>query len=204
MSLFIGILKNAFALTIVLLILCTVIYPLAVTGVSQLAFNQKANGSLIEANGEIIGSELIGQNFTDERFFRGRVSSINYNTYTKEDLEKGVYNGVGSGSFNYGASNVKLHERVKNDIDEFLASHPDVKIEDIPTDLLTASGSGLDPHISPASAKIQLTSISKASGLTVEQLEEIINNNTEHKILDIVGEERVNVLKAKLIDLIKQ
>lgn len=198
MSSFLKVLRNAFVLTIVLLVLCSVIYPLALTGVSQLAFNHKANGSLIEVNGEIIGSELIGQDFTDERFFRGRVSSINYNTYTKEDLENGTYGGVSSGSFNYGASNENLHERVKNDIDEFLASHPDVKREDIPADLLTASGSGLDPHISKASAKIQISSISKASGLTVEQLEEIVENNTQQKVLGVFGEERVNVLKANL------
>ena len=198
MSSFLKILKNAFVLTIVLLVLCSVIYPLALTGVSQVAFNNKANGSLIEVDGKIVGSELIGQNFTDERFFKSRISSINYNTYTKEDLESGAYGGVASGSYNYGTTNINLHERVQNDIEEFLVAHPDVEKEDIPADLLTASGSGLDPHISPNSAKIQVSSISKATGLTVDQLEEIIEKNTEHKVLGLFGEEVVNVLKANL------
>lgn len=198
MSSFLKTLRNCFVLTIVLLVLCSIIYPLALTGVSQLAFNYKANGSLIEVNGKIVGSELIGQDFTDSRFFRGRISSVNYNTYTSEDLKNDLYSGVASGSFNYGATNINLHDRVKNDIDEFLKAHSDVKKEDIPADLLTASGSGLDPHISPSSAIIQIPAISKATGLSESQLEKIVEDNTEHKIFGVYGEEVVNVLKANL------
>ncbi|HBB29462.1 MAG TPA: potassium-transporting ATPase subunit C [Clostridiales bacterium] len=198
MSSFLKTLKNCFVLTIVLLVLCSIIYPLTLTGVSQLAFNYKANGSLIEINGKIVGSELIGQNFTDSRFFRGRISSVNYNSYTSEDLKNDLYSGVASGSFNYGATNINLHDRVKNDIDEFLKAHSDVKKEDIPADLLTASGSGLDPHISPSSAIIQIPAISKATGLSESQLEKIVEDNTEHKIFGVYGEEVVNVFKANL------
>lgn len=198
MGSFLKTLRNCFVLTIILLVLCSIIYPLALTGVSQLAFNHKANGSLIEFNDKIVGSELIGQDFTDKRFFRGRVSSINYNTYTAEDIKNDLYSGVASGSFNYGATNTNLHDRVKNDIDEFLKAHPDIKKEDIPADLLTASGSGLDPHISPSSAIIQIPAISKATGLSESQLEEIVENNTEHKIFGVFGEEVMNVLNANL------
>lgn len=198
MSSFLKTLRNCFVLTIVLLVLCSIIYPLALTGVSQLAFNHEANGSLIKINGKIVGSELIGQDFTDKRFFRGRISSVNYNTYTAEDIKNDLYSGVASGSFNYGATNINLQDRVKNDIDEFLEVYPDVKKEDIPADLLTASGSGLDPHISPNSAKIQIPSISKATGLSEEQLEKIVEKNTENKMLGVFGEEVVNVLKANL------
>ncbi|MBS6561668.1 MAG: potassium-transporting ATPase subunit C [Clostridiales bacterium] len=102
------ILKSAVILTVTLMILCSVVYPLILTGISQLVFHKQANGNLVEVNGEAVGSELVGKNFTDERFFKGRVSSVNYNTYTEEDLipdEEGnvAYGGVSSGSYNYGA-----------------------------------------------------------------------------------------------------
>ena len=203
MSSFLKILRNCFALTIVLLILCSVIYTVSLTAVSQLAFNHKANGSLIEINGKIVGSELIGQDFTDKRFFRGRVSAVGYNTYTAEDSENGLFGGAASGSFNYAASNVKLHDRVKLDTSEFLKEYPYVKMENIPTDLLTASGSGLDPHISFGSAMIQIPSIAKATGLSQEHLKSIAEDNTQHKMLGIFGEDVVNVLKANL-DIARQ
>ena len=103
-------LKPALLVSIVLLVVCGLVYPLVLTGVSQVAFKDKANGSMIEVNGVKVGSELIGQSFTDVRFFKGRVSSVNYNTYTKEDLVPDKdgntsYGGVSSGSFNYGATN---------------------------------------------------------------------------------------------------
>lgn len=195
--------KQALVLTIVLMILCAVIYPLALNGVSQLAFHKQANGSIIEVNGKAIGSELIGQDFTDERFFRGRVSSVGYNTYTEEDLVPDAegntaYGGVSSGSFNYGATNPDLKSRVEADIKDFMEKNPGVKREEIPTDLLTASGSGLDPHISPESAKIQIPAIAKASGLSEEEVSNIVENNTEGKFVGVFGERRVNVLKANI------
>lgn len=203
-----GILKNLVKVTVftlVLMVLCSLIYPVALTGVSQLTMKDKANGSLIDKNGELtsnveeaVGSELIGQNFTDDRFFKGRVSSINYNTYTQEDVDNGDYSGVASGSFNYGNSNPDLEARIQEDIDKFLASHEGVKKEDIPAELLTASGSGLDPHISVNSAKVQIDTVVANTGLSVEEVEKIVKNNTEGKILGIFGQERVNVLKCNL------
>lgn len=189
-------LKKAFLLSITLMIICGILYPLALTGVSQLVFNKKANGSIIVLNGKEVGSELIGQNFTDSRFFMGRVSSVNYNTYTAADSK--AYNGVGSGSQNLAPSNKALQARVEKDIAEFLKSHPGVKKEDIPTDLLTSSGSGLDPDISPEAAKIQIPAVSKASGISEEGLQKIVNKYTQGRSFGIFGVRRVNVLKVNL------
>ncbi|MBC2579913.1 K(+)-transporting ATPase subunit C [Clostridium sp. DJ247] len=196
-------LKRSILISIVLMVLCGIIYPLAMTGISQLVFNKKANGSMIVINGKEVGSELIGQNFTDPRFFRGRVSGINYNTYTEADTKpdkngKAAYSGVASGSQNLAPSNKALTDRVQKDIDDFLKTHPGVKKEDIPTDLLTSSGSGLDPNISPESAKIQIPAVSKATGISEAQLQKLVDNYTEGRSWGIFGEPRVNVLKVNL------
>jgi len=197
------IMKKAILVSIVLMILCGIIYPLALTGISQLVLNKQANGNMIVVGGKEVGSEFIGQNFTNPKFFRGRVSSVNYNTYTEDDMKpdengKVAYSGVGSGSQNMAPSNKALKERVEKDIVDFLKSHPGVKKEDIPTDLLTSSGSGLDPDISPEAAKIQIPAISKASGISETDLQKIVNKYTESKSLGIFGESRVNVLKINI------
>lgn len=198
-------LKTALLFCIVMMVICSFLYPLALTGVSQATMKEKANGSLVDAEGnltadreEAVGSELLGQDFSEDYFFKGRVSSVNYNTYTQEQKESGEYGGVSSGSFNYGNSNPELKERIQKDLDAFLESHPGVKPEDIPADLLTASGSGLDPHISPEAAKVQVEAVAEHSGLSEGEVREIVENNTEHKFLGVFGEERVNVLKCNL------
>lgn len=191
-------LKKITIFSVVLLLLCGIIYPLLVTGISQVLFPNKANGSIIEVNGKEVGSELVGQDFTDERFMKCRPSAVNYNTYTAEEKEEGTYTGVSSGSDNYAPSNPELIARVEEDMAEFLKNNPYVKKEDIPTDLLTASGSGLDPHISPESAKVQIPALVKSTGLSEEELQEIVDNNTKSKFLGIFGEETVNVLKVNL------
>ena len=133
-----------------------------------------------------------------------RPSAYHYNTYTEDEEGNQFYNdgtefpGIGSGSNNYAPSNPDLAERVEADIEIFLEKNPDVKREDIPTDLLTASGSGLDPHISPASAEIQIPRISEASGLTEDQIREIISRHTSGKVLGIFGEDTVNVLEVNI------
>lgn len=194
---------RAILVSLVLMVICGLAYPLAMTGISQVIFPRKANGSIVEFNGTKVGSELIGQQFGDPRFFHGRISSVNYNTYKKEDIipdasGKTAYAGVSSGSANLAPSNKALYERVQKDIDDFIKSHPGVKKEDIPADLLTSSGSGLDPHISPAAARIQVTSISKATGIPVSDLEKLIEKHTEGRQFGIFGEPRVNVLKLNL------
>lgn len=198
-------LGKAFVFCIVMIVLCSFVYPLALTGVSQLTMKNNANGNLTDKNGEptnnieeAVGSELVGQDFTEDYFFRGRVSSVNYNTYTEEQKENGEYTGVSSGSFNYANSNPELEKRIQEDLDEFLETHPGVKKEDIPSDLLTASGSGLDPHISPEAAQVQVAAVAENSGLSEQEVQDIVKENTEHKVLGIFGEERVNVLKCNL------
>ena len=165
----------------------------------------KANGNLIDKNGEptsnaeeAVGSELVGQDFTEDYFFHGRVSAVNYNTYTEEQKQNGEYSGVASGGSNYGNSNPELEKRMEKDLETFLKEHPDVKKEDIPADLLTASGSGLDPHISPKAAEVQIETVAKNSGLSEEKVKEIVKSHTEEKFLGIFGEEKVNVLKCNL------
>ncbi|HHY26104.1 MAG TPA: K(+)-transporting ATPase subunit C [Desulfitobacterium dehalogenans] len=190
--------KSPLLVTLALLLICGLAYPLLLTGIGQLLFPSQANGSLIRIDGQAIGSELIGQDFTDARFMKSRPSAVNYNTYTQEDKDRGQYAGPGSGSPNYAATNPDLLERVEADMAEFLESNPSVKREDLPTDLLTASGSGLDPHISPASAAIQIPALAEATGLSQRTLEAIVKENTLGKFLGVFGEETVNVLKVNL------
>lgn len=186
---------RASILSIIMIVVFGFVYSFGVLGLSKLIFPKQANGSIIKYNGKEVGSELIGQTFSNEKFFHGRISAINYNTYDKDDPKGG---GIASGSENLGSSNPKLIERVKKDIDEFLKTHPGVKKEDIPTDLLTASASGLDPHISPKAAKIQIPAISKATGISENELQKIVDRCTEHKTMGTFGEDGVNVLKSNI------
>ena len=196
---------KAVVFCLVMMVLCSLIYPLALTGVSQLTMEAKADGSKVDEEGNLttdtkkaVGSALIGQDFTEDCYFQGRVSSVNYNTYTEEQKENGEYAGVASGSYNYGNSNPELEKRMQEDLDEFLKDHQGVKPEDVPAELLTASGSGLDPHISPRSAEVQIPTVAENSGLSEEVVEQIVKDNTEHKTLGVFGEERVNVLGCNL------
>lgn len=196
---------KAVVFCLVMMVLCSLIYPLALTGVSQLTMEAKADGSKVDEEGNLttdtkkaVGSALIGQDFTEDCYFQGRVSSVNYNTYTEEQKENGEYAGVASGSYNYGNSNPELEKRMQEDLDEFLKDHPGVKPEDVPAELLTASGSGLDPHISPRSAEVQIPTVAENSGLSEEVVEQIVKDNAEHKTLGVFGEERVNVLGCNL------
>ena len=196
---------KAVVFCLVMMVLCSLIYPLALTGVSQLTMEAKADGSKVDEEGNLttdtkkaVGSALIGQDFTEDCYFQGRVSSVNYNTYTEEQKENGEYAGVASGSYNYGNSNPELEKRMQEDLDEFLKDHPGVKPEDVPAELLTASGSGLDPHISPRSAEVQIPTVAENSGLSEEVVEQIVKDNTEHKTLGVFAEERVNVLGCNL------
>lgn len=206
MKTFFRYLRSGLVLTVLMLAICGVIYPSAMTGLGQVFFPNQANGSMITETGEktenpeeAVGSAITGQDFTgDARYFQGRVSSINYNTYTEEQLKSGEYGGVSSGSFNYAASNEELKARAAEDVEEFIEAHPGVDKGDIPADILTASGSGLDPNITVESAKIQIPAVSAASGIKEEELEKIVEKNTSGKILGVFGHERVNVFKCNL------
>jgi len=198
MSIFLREIKKPLLVTLTLLLICGLAYPMLLTGASQVFFPKQANGSLVTVDGNAVGSELVGQDFTDTRFMKCRPSAVNYNTYTQEDKDNGDYTGIASGSKNYASTNPELSNRVQDDISEFLKSNPSVKVEDIPTDLLTASGSGLDPHISPESAAIQISALAEATGLSQDRLKEIVKENTQGKVLGIFGEETVNVLMVNL------
>ena len=198
--------KSALVLTVLMLILCGFAYPAALTGLGQLIFPHQANGSLITAEGEktddpenAVGSAIVGQDFSgDSRYFQCRISGVNYNTYTEEAKEDGSYAGVGSGGSNLAPSNEELKQRAEKSVEEFLKNNPDVEKGDIPADLLTASGSGMDPDITPESAEIQIPSIAKNTGLTEEEIRKIVEKNTNGKTLGVFGHERVNVLKCNL------
>lgn len=197
-------LRQAFGVTLVLLLLCGFVFPVLLTGISTVVFPEQAGGSLVYTGNQAVGAKYIGQEFTAPYFMKGRPSAYHYNTYYEDAQGKQYYSdgspfaGVASGSNNYAPSDPALVQRVNADIEAFLAANPDVKREDIPTDLMTASGSGLDPHISPASAQIQIPAIAGASGLSEETLKQIVEDNTQGKLLGIFGEEAVNVLGVNL------
>lgn len=191
-------LKTIFKFSIVIFILCGFMYPLTMTGMAQIIFPSQANGSIIYRDSEKIGSELIGQEFTDLRFMKCRPSAVNYNTYTLLEKDNGEYSGIATGSNNYAPSNPKLKERVEKDMILFLNQNPTVKIDKIPADLLTASGSGLDPHISLQSAYIQVDRIIKNTGLSENDIIKIIEHNTDSKFIGVFGEETVNVLGVNI------
>ena len=200
--------KQALFVSLTMFLVCGLMYPLLVTGIAQGLFNYQADGSIVAVDGKAVGSEKLGQAFSSPAFFGGRVSSINYNVYTKEDIlpdKDGAiaYGGVSSGTFNYAPSNPKLTERIEGDIQSFLQANPTVKRQEIPADFMTASGSGLDPHISVQAAKIQMNRIANASGLSVKEIEEIVVANTESRTLGVFGEEKVNFLMANL-DIFKK
>ncbi|OXL87443.1 K+-transporting ATPase subunit C [Paenibacillus sp. SSG-1] len=172
--------------SLVLIVLCGIAYPLVSTGLAQLIFPSQASGSMLkDSTGKVVGSELIGQSFTDPSFFQGRVSSIDYKA-------------EGSGSNNYAPSNPELLKRVQASIADWQKNNPDVPVSELPVDLITNSGSGLDPHITPKSAKAQVPRISKLRGVSADELDRLVEQNTEGRDLGVFGEKRVNVLKLNL------
>ena len=176
----------AFKMMLLFTVLLGVVYPLVTTGLSQLLFRDAANGSLISANGQVVGSSLIGQNFTKPEYFQPRPSAAGNG-----------YDATASGGSNYGPTNQKLIDRVKASIDQFRKDNPDYT-GPIPADLVTTSGSGLDPHISPASAEAQAPRVAKTRGISPDQVEQLIAQNTDARQLGFLGEPGVKVLKLNL------
>lgn len=196
--------RQAVTVSLVLMLVCGLMFPALLTGLSNLFFPYQAGGSLIEVDGKAVASEHVGQEFQQSYYMWSRPSAYHYNVYKENEDGTQTYQdgtefpGIGSGSNNYAPSNPELAKRVEADIENFLEKNPDVKRKDIPTDLLTASGSGLDPHISPKSAEIQVPRIAEASGLSEDEVREIVKNNTSGKLLGVFGEETVNVVKVNL------
>jgi K+-transporting ATPase ATPase C chain len=170
-----------------------VIYPLVVTVIAQVAFPALANGSLIMKDGQPIGSRLIGQSFDDPKYFWGRLSATGtfpYNSFNAENLT------ASSGS-NYGPLNPALLEAVQGRIDALKAADPG-NTQPIPVDLVTASGNGLDPHISPAAAEYQVARVARARGLDEAVVRQLVAQHTQGRDLGVLGEPRVNVLELNL------
>ncbi|MFA2820782.1 K(+)-transporting ATPase subunit C [Bacillus wiedmannii] len=181
-----SILSPIIRITFTFLVLCGLVYPLIVTGIAQAVMKDNADGSLIyNDKNEVIGSTLIGQNFTDPRYFHGRVSSIEYKAEA-------------SGSNNYAPSNPDLEKRVEKSMEEWKKQNPSVPVTEVPIDLVTNSGSGLDPDISPQAASVQVDRISKITNIPKETLNQLIKDQTEGAALGLFGENRVNVLKLNL------
>jgi K+-transporting ATPase ATPase C chain len=185
---------------IVMIVLLTVItglaYPLGMTGLAQLIFPRQANGSLIEKDGKVIGSELIGQNFADARYFHGRPSATT--DTDPNDSTKTVpapYNAGNSGGANAGPTSKSLIGRVTQDADKLKAENPSAPI---PVDLVTTSASGLDPDISPAAAYFQAPRVAKTRGISETRLHDLVNQSIEGRSLGILGEPKVNVLKLNM------
>jgi potassium-transporting ATPase KdpC subunit len=176
----------ALRIVLVLTVLTGMLYPALVTGIAQAIFPKQANGSLIEANGKVIGSELIGQKFSKPEYFQGRPSAAGDG-----------YDAANSGASNFGPTNQKLVDRIKADAEKFHKENPEFS-GPIPADLLTASASGLDPHLSPASAAAELPRVAKARGVSPAQVQELLDRHTESRQLGFLGEPRVNVLKLNL------
>lgn len=170
----------ALRLTVVLLILVSVIYPLLVAGIARLAPGG-GKGETVSVNGRVVGYANVGQKFTEDRYFNGRPSAVEYNA-------------AGSGGSNKGPSNPDYLKTVQARIDTFLVHNPGVKKDNIPTELVTASGSGLDPDLSPAGASIQVARIARVRHLPTERIQSLVNAHTKGPLLGLFGPSTVNVL----------
>ena len=173
--------------TLLLTLITGLLYPLAVTGLAQILFPHQANGSLQVVNGKTVGSELIGQRFTKPEYFHGRPSAAGNDGY----------DGLASGGSNLGPTNQHLADRVRDDIKKFRAENP-TYTGPVPADLLTTSASGLDPHISPASAQAQVARVAAARSLSAESIQQLVTAHTESRQYGLFGEPRVNVLALNL------
>lgn len=171
-------------MTIVTTVLLGLIYPLVVTGIAQVIFPHKANGQLITKDGKVIGSSIIGQNFSGAEYFHSRISAAGNG-----------YDAANSGGTNFGPTNQKLIDRVKADVAADQAQNPATPV---PIDLVTSSASGLDPDITPANAEFQLARVAKARGITTEQLRAMVSKHTQGRQFGVLGEPRVNVLELNL------
>jgi K+-transporting ATPase ATPase C chain len=188
--------RPAIVILVALILITGLAYPLAITGLAGVLFPYQAQGSLIERNGDVIGSELIGQVFTEDKHFHGRPSATS--TPDPADPTKNVdapYNAANSGGSNLGPTSKALADRLQRDVDKLKAENPSASV---PVDLVTTSGSGLDPHISPAAALFQVPRIAKARNMPEESVRALVQAQTEGRFLGLLGEPHVNVLALNL------
>jgi K+-transporting ATPase ATPase C chain len=188
--------RPAIVVLVALTLITGLVYPLAMTGIAQVLFPHQAQGSLIERNGTVVGSELIGQVFESDKYFHGRPSATT--APDPNDSTKTVpapYNAANSGGSNLGPSNKALIDRVQGDMDKLKQENPSTPV---PADLVTTSASGLDPHISPEAALFQVPRIAKARNLPEDRIRQLVADHTEGRFLGLLGEPRVNVLLLNL------
>ena len=188
--------RPAIVVLVALTLITGLVYPLAMTGIAKVIFPYRAQGSLIERDGKVVGSELIGQQFTSDKYFHGRPSATT--APDPADPNKTVaapYNAANSGGSNLGPSNKALIDRVQGDIDKLKQENPSASV---PADLVTTSASGLDPEISPAAAYFQVPRVAKARNLAEDRLRQLVSDHIEGRFLGLLGEPRVNVLLLNL------
>jgi K+-transporting ATPase ATPase C chain len=188
--------RPAIVLVIALTIITGLVYPLAMTGIAGVIFPYQAQGSLIEKDGKVVGSVLIGQVFADDKYFHGRPSATN--APDPKDPTKTIdapYNATNSMGSNLGPTNKSLIERVKGDLEKLKAENPKMQV---PQDLVTTSGSGLDPDISPEAALFQVPRVSKARNMPEDRLRQLVGQHTDGRFLGLLGEPHVNVLLLNL------
>jgi potassium-transporting ATPase KdpC subunit len=188
--------RPAIVFIVALTLITGLAYPLAMTGIAGVIFPSRAQGSLIERDGKVVGSELIGQVFSKDEYFHGRPSATN--TPDPQDSTKTVdapYNAANSMGSNLGPTNQALIDRVKGDVEKFKGENPSASV---PIDLVTTSGSGLDPHISPDAALFQVPRVAKARNMPENRVRQLVQEYTESRFLGLLGEPRVNVLALNM------
>jgi K+-transporting ATPase ATPase C chain len=188
--------RPAIVVLVALALITGLAYPLAMTGIAELIFPERAQGSLIERDGKVVGSALIGQEFTSDRYFHGRPSATV--APDPQDSTKTVpapYNATNSGGSNLGPTNQSLIDRVKVDVEKLKQENPSTPV---PIDLVTTSGGGLDPHISPEGALFQVPRVARARSMPEDRVRQLVVENTEGRFLGLLGEPRVNVLALNL------
>jgi potassium-transporting ATPase KdpC subunit len=189
-------LRPAVVLMVALTLITGLAYPLAMTGLAQVLFPYQSNGSLIERGGKVVGSELIGQSFTSDNYFHGRPSATN--KPDPNDPSKTVdepYNAANSMGSNLGPTNKALIDRVQGDVDKLKAENGTARV---PIDLVTTTGSGLDPDISPEAALFQVPRVAKSRNLSEDRLRQLVEQHTEGRLLGLLGEPRVNVVALNM------
>jgi len=188
--------RPAIVFIVALTIITGLVYPLAMTGIAGVIFPARSQGSLVERDGKVVGSELIGQVFTKDEYFHGRPSATV--APDPNDPTKNVdapYNAANSGGSNLGPTNQALIDRVKGEVEKLKEENPSVPV---PIDLVTTTGSGLDPHISPAAALFQVPRVAKARNMPEDRVRQLVQEQTEGRFLGLLGEPRVNVLALNL------